>query len=117
MKKTMMSVFTGVVFAAVTTSAVAGFAQSAREVEGNAPARTAPATTTLKGTIKTIDDSSIVVTTPEKKDATFQLTSSVKRTGTLTPGSQVAVTYYFDNGQHVVTAVAGAASTAKNAGK
>jgi len=109
MKKTMMSVFTGVVFAIVTTSAMPGFAQSAKPVEGNAPARTAPVSTTLKGTIKTINDTSIVVTTPEKKDASFQLTSSVKRTGTLATGSQVVVTYYFDNGQHVVTALTGAA--------
>jgi hypothetical protein len=115
MKKTMMSVFAGVVFAVVTTSAVAGFAQSAKPVEGSAPARTAPVSTTLKGTIKTINDGSIVVTTLEKKDATFQLTSSVKRTGTLTPGSAVSVTYYFDNGQHVVTALTGVAD--KSSGK
>jgi hypothetical protein len=108
--KTMKGVFTGLVFVLVTSGTLAGLAQVAvKAAEGTSPARTAPVTTSVKGVIKSINDTSIVVSasTPKKAEVTFQLTSAVKRTGTLTPGGPVTVTYYFDNGQHVVTSLTG----------
>jgi len=49
----------------------------------------------------------VSASTPKKAEVTFQLTSAVKRSGALTPGGPVTVTYYFDNGQHVVTSLTG----------
>jgi hypothetical protein len=75
-------------------------------------AQSAPVTTTLKGVIKKIDDSSIVVSPSTNKNAEveFDLTSSAKREGALAAGDTVTITYYYENGKRVVTNLAGKAA-------
>ena len=106
----MKRVCNGVVFAMVLASAVAGSAQSgSTSVQQTQVAQSAPQTTTMKGVIKTIGDTSIVLTPSANKkvDVTFELTAAAKRTGALAAGDTVSVTYYYENGARVVTSLAG----------
>ncbi len=109
----MKKLWTGVVFAAAVASLVGAAPVGGFVVEARS-AQSSPATTTMKGVIKTINETSIVVVpaTNKKAEVTFDLTSSSKREGALTAGDPVAITYYYENGKRVVTDLAGK-STAK----
>lgn len=109
----MNKMCSGTVFALVMMSSVAGFAQSGSAVvESSRTVQSAPATTTMKGVIKKIDDAAVVLTPSSNKNAevTFQLTAAAKKTGAIAVGDTVSVTYYYDNGARVVTAVTGKAT-------
>ena len=106
----MKRVCNAAMFAMVFASSVAGFAQSgSTNVQQTRVAQSAPATTTMKGVIKTINETSIVLTPSSNKNAevTFQLTATARRTGTLAAGENVSVTYYYENGARVVTTLIG----------
>jgi Cu/Ag efflux protein CusF len=106
----MTRVCNGAMIAMVFASSIAGFAQSgSTNVEQKPVAQSAPVSTTLKGVIKKIDDASIVLTPSSNKngEVTFQLTTAAKRAGSLATGETVSVTYHFENGARVVTAVTG----------
>lgn len=96
--------FGGVVVAmlAVTGVATANVRAEARAAE---QARTA----TTKGVLKTIDSTSVVIVPSDNKkvEASFLVSESTTRSGALAAGDQVTVTYYFEAGKRVATAVAG----------
>jgi hypothetical protein len=96
----------------IVTSAFAAVVSSNSVVAAAGVAQSAPVSTTMKGVIKSIDDNTNVLVPSSNKNAevTFQLTADAKRSGELAAGGQVAVTYYYDKGQRIVTAVAGKTS-------
>jgi hypothetical protein len=108
----MKSVCKGVVSALIVGGAVVAVPLASPATAAAGVVQNAPVTTTLKGTIKTIDQSSVVLVPSGSKsgEVTFQLTPSVKRSGDLAAGGAVTVTYYYEKGQRVVTALAGKAS-------
>lgn len=99
--------FGGVVFA-VAMSAMTGVATVALKAEARAE-KQARATATSKGVLKTIDDSSVVIVPSDNKkvEASFAVSASTTRSGALAAGDQVTVTYYFEAGKRVATAVVG----------
>lgn len=72
-------------------------------------AQSAPASATRKGVIKKIDDATIVMTPSDdkKKEVTYTLAPSAKRTGQCDVGDDVVISYHYEKGRAVVTAVAG----------
>jgi hypothetical protein len=72
-------------------------------------AQTAPASATRKGVIKKIDDTTIVLTPSDdkKREATYALSPSAKRTGQCGVGDDVVVSYHYEKGRPVVTLVSG----------
>ena len=66
----------------------------------------------LKGTIKEISDTLLVVTPSmdKKAQSSFELTAEAKRSGTLTVGAPVTIRFYVENGKKVVTEVVGKSS-------
>jgi hypothetical protein len=74
-----------------------------------AAAQTAPASATRKGVIKKIDDTTIVMTPADdkKKEVSYALAPSAKRTGQCDVGDDVVVSYHYEKGKAVVTTVAG----------
>ena len=69
----------------------------------------APATHATTGVVKSVDDTSLVVSKPgnkdPKKDMSFTLTSSTEKKGTLAAGAAVQVRYKTENGKNIATAV------------
>jgi len=65
------------------------------------------ATTTMSGVVKSVDDSSMVMTRSNAKgpEQTFHLNASTTRKGKLVPGDVVNVQYFLDHGQKVATVV------------
>jgi len=63
----------------------------------------------LKGTIKEISDTLLVVTPSmdKKAQSSFVLSPDAKRKGTLEVGAPVTVHFYVENGKKVVTEVVG----------
>jgi len=74
-----------------------------------AAAQSATATATSKGVIKKIDDATIVLTPSDdkKREATYALAPSAKRTGQCDVGDDVVISYHYEKGRAVVTAVTG----------
>jgi hypothetical protein len=74
-----------------------------------AVAAQAPRVATLKGVIKSIDDSSAVVVPNENKkvEVTFKVTSETTRTGAVAAGNEVTVSYRFDKTERIATALTG----------
>ena len=68
------------------------------------------------GTVKSINDTQLVITKAGKaaKEETFTVNASTTKTGTVEPGSKVSVHYTTDGGNMVATAIS--ASPAKKAG-
>jgi hypothetical protein len=65
------------------------------------------ATTTMTGLVKSVDDTSMVLTRANGKgpESSFQLNASTTRKGNLVSGDIVSVRYFVDHGQKVATAV------------
>src|SRR5262245_15596753 len=59
----------------------------------------------LKGTVKENGEKLLVVapSMDSKASSTFELTSDIKRTGTLEVGGSVTVRYFYEGGKRVVT--------------
>jgi hypothetical protein len=78
----------------------------------NAAAQTAPATATRKGVIKKLDDTTLILQPADAKntEATYTLSSETKRTGRLAAGEEVVISYHYERGKVIVTAVAGKSS-------
>jgi hypothetical protein len=72
-------------------------------------AQSAPATATRKGQIKKIDDSTLVMipSDAKKTEATYALSADTKKTGSLAVGDEVEISYHYERGKVVVTAVMG----------
>ena len=90
----------------------AGFVPNLAEYAGGVTvAAQAPRTSLLKGVIKSIDDSAVVVVPNENKDVevSFKISSGTTRTGAVATGDEVTVSYHFEQTQRVATALAGKA--------
>ena len=72
-----------------------------------AAAKTAKSDHATTGTVKSISDTSLVLTTSGKKhhEMTFQLDSSVHKEGAIAVGSHVSIRYREDGNKHVATAI------------
>ncbi len=104
---------TAVLAAAVITVPVVGFATTrqaapaaAKKEATSTTAKAAP-THATKGVVKSVDDSTLVITHKDKKgeEMTFTLNGSTHKEGAVAVGAPVSVRYT-DNGKtHVATAV------------
>jgi uncharacterized protein DUF5666 len=108
-----MKVLRSVAVAAVLTALpVVSFAQSttpSHQSTASSKAKPAPkpTTTTMSGVVKSVGDTSFVMTRTNAKgpEETFQLNSSTMHKGKLAAGDKVSVKYYLDNGQKIATQV------------
>ena len=109
----MRTVFTTIMLTAVlavTSVAYAAVPQTATAKKSAAPAAAKAATAashSVKGVVKSIDASSLVITKSGKAggDMTFTLNADTKRDGAPAVGSPVSVRYRGEGGSMVATAV------------
>ena len=104
---------TAALAAAVITVPVVGFATT-RQAAPAAAKKEATSTTTkaapthaTKGVVKSVDDSTLVITHKDKKgeEMTFTLNGSTHKEGAVAVGAPVSVRYTDDGKTHVATAV------------
>ena len=71
-----------------------------------------PAEATRKGVIKKVDATTIVLTPSDAKktEATYTLSAGAKHSGSCDVGDEVVLTYHYEQGKPIVTAVAGKSS-------
>ena len=107
-------VLTGFVAIAPSSFAQTSAAKPAAQHAAAAAAKPA-ASHSVRGTIKSVDSSTLVITTAGKKrrDMTFMLGSSTAKQGDLAPGTSVSVRYTGDAGHMMATAVTASQKTAK----
>src|SRR5262245_2365261 len=101
------------VLALATVSSMTVFAHPvAARVADSARQDPAKKTSTSKGIIKSLNDSAIVILPADDRnmEVTFRVTSATTRTGELSTGEIVTVTYYFEQGQRVATVLTGKAN-------
>ena len=87
-------------------------ASTSSQIVTAASAQAAPVSATRKGVIKKIDSSTIVLTPTDdkKREATYTLAPAATRTGQCDVGDDVVISYHYEKGKAVVTAVTGKAS-------
>ncbi|MCC7009644.1 MAG: hypothetical protein IT184_12615 [Acidobacteria bacterium] len=109
--KKMVNVAGGVLVALVAATAMAG-PVSPMVATLEARGQEARRTSTLRGTIKSVDDATAVIVPAENKktEVPFKLTPGTAKTGACGAGDTVTVSYYFEQGQRVATALAGKTS-------
>ncbi|SRR5579862_3554652 len=75
-------------------------------------AQGAPAEATRKGVIKKVDSTTIVLTPADAKktEATYALSAGAKHSGSCDVGDEVVITYHYEQGKPIVTAVTGKSS-------
>jgi len=121
MKKFWSSVVVAAALLAVPVAGVAAYqtkpAQKSPEKTAPAkPASTSTATHSTKGTVKTIDDSTLVITKgsgAKAQDMTFQVNSSTQKEGNPAAGANVSVRYRTEGKTMIATAIAPDKSAAK----
>ena len=124
----MRNLMKAVAIAAVIAFPVATFAQTAPAAKAQAPAAAKaekpakkPATKTAHGTVKSVSDSQLVISSGKgksAKDETFVVNASTTKTGTVETGATVSVHYTMDGTNMVATAItASAAKPAKASAK
>jgi len=71
------------------------------------PAAKPAATHSVQGVVKSIDDSSLVITKSGKKgsDMSFKLDPSTQKEGSISTGTAVSIRYHMDGSTNVATAV------------
>ena len=71
----------------------------------------APRASLVKGVVKSIDDSALVLVPNENKkmEVTFKVTSATTKTGAVATGDEITVSYHFEQSQRVATSLAGKA--------
>ncbi len=103
-----LAAFTLLGFMAASASA---FATSPRQSNATPSAKSSPATHAashaVRGVVKSVDDSSLVITRSGKKaeDLSFKLDPATSREGTIAVGSTVSVRYRTEGKTLVATAV------------
>ena len=93
----------------IVTIALALGAGSTAQIVSAASAQAAAVSATRKGVIKKIDGTTIVLTPSDdkKREATYTLAPSATRTGQCDVGDDVVISYHYEKGKAVVTAVTG----------
>ena len=86
------------------TSTKPATSKSSTPTKATAPA---PAVHATKGVIKSVSDTSLVISRPtaKEKEMTFMLDSTTQKKGTLAAGATVDVRYKTENKQNIATAV------------
>ena len=91
----------------VAALAVAGsaFAAPANRAPQAAKKTSTAASHTVKGTVKSLDDSTLVLSTKKGGDMTFVVDSSTARQGTPAVGSEASVKYHTEGKTMMATAI------------
>ena len=86
---------------------VAGMAAAQKPASTKPAAKASMATHATRGTVKSIDDSTLVITSTGKNhgDMTFTVNASTQREGTIAAGTPVSVRYHEDGKTNVATAI------------
>ena len=124
----MRNLMKAVAIAAVLAFPVATLAQTApAAAKSQAPAAAKaekpakkPATKTAHGTVKSISDSQLVISSGKgksAKDETFVVNASTTKTGTVEAGAKVSVHYTMDGTNMVATAITASAPKASKPAK
>lgn len=93
-------------FVLVGALALASNAFAVPQAAGSASKKAAaPASHTVKGTVKSIDNSSLVISRKKGGDMTFALDSSTAKQGSPAVGSDVSVKYHTEGKTMMATAV------------
>jgi hypothetical protein len=104
----MRYTLTALMLVGVLGSGVA-FAQTSKPASSTAakPAAKPAATHSVQGVVKSIDESSLVITKSGKKggDMSFKLDPSTQKDGSITTGTAVSIRYHMDGSTNVATAV------------
>jgi hypothetical protein len=101
----MRIVKAAVLVAALAIVPAAVYAQAGAKHAAPAAKKSAVASHTTAGTVKSSSDTSLVIT-KGGKDQTFALTSSTEKTGAIANGAHVTVHYTMDGKSMVATSVA-----------
>jgi hypothetical protein len=91
-------------FVLVGALAMAGTAFAAAPQSSSSAKKSTPASHTVKGTVKSIDNSSLVIS-GKKGDMTFALDSTTVKQGSPAVGSDVSVKYHTEGKAMMATAV------------
>ena len=118
----MRYTLTALMLAGALATSGAAFAQTPKPASNAAakPAAAKPAAThSTQGVVKSVDESSLVITKPGKKgsDMTFKLDPSTQKAGSIATGTAVSVRYRMDGSSMVATAVNAEASKATKTAK
>ena len=93
-------------FVLVGALAMAGTAFAAAPQSGSSSKKAAaPASHTVKGTVKSIDNSALVISSKKSGDMTFVLDSATVKEGAPAVGSDVSVKYHTEGKTMMATAV------------
>jgi hypothetical protein len=97
---------------ALAVTGTAGAAAQAGPTKAAAQPRTSRPSHATTGTVKSIDDTRLVIARPGKKggEMTFAVGPSTHREGTVTVGSKVSVRYEQDGNTRMATAISAGAS-------
>jgi hypothetical protein len=104
----MRYTLTALMVAGMLATSGLAMAQTTKPASGTASKPAAkPATHSAQGVVKSVDDSSLVITHSGKKgsDMSFKLDSSTQREGTIAVGTPVSIRYHMDGSTMVASAV------------
>ena len=113
----MRYTLTALMLAGVLATSGIAFAQTSTSKPASSSASKPAATHSVKGVVKSIDTSSLVITPSGKKDMTFKLDSTTQRDGSIATGTPVSVRYHMDGSSMVATAVNAEAPKASKTAK
>lgn len=111
----MRSLLSVAVLAGVLSIASVGFA-APRQASAAKPAAKAASTSAqkaVKGVVKSVSDSSLVIergTKAKPQDLTFVLNAATQKAGNVAVGQTVSVRYHSEGGQNIASAVSGSGS-------
>ncbi len=91
--------------ALVVALAVAGSTFAAVPQGSSSAKKSTPATHTAKGTVKSLDNSSLVLSQKKGGDMTFVVDNSTAKTGAPAVGSEVTVKYHTEGKTMMATAI------------
>jgi len=99
---------------------VAGMAAAQKPAAAKTPtAKASVATHATRGTVKSLDDSTLVITSTGKThtDMTFTVNGSTQREGTIATGTPVSVRYHQDGTTNIATAIHAESAKKKSGSK
>ena len=103
----MKNIAIALLVGALAVVPTAGFAANAQTTAAKHPAKAAGASHATTGVVKSIDETTLVITHPGKKgsDMTFKLDPAIHREGTVAVGSTVSVRYREEGKTRIASAL------------
>lgn len=98
---------TAILVTAMSALPVAAFALAPGVRPAAAKAPVKAATHSVRGTVRAIDATSLVIGVKKGRDMSFVLNPATRQQGNLAAGSRVSVRYHVEGTSHVATAVVG----------